>query len=113
MSNTCTSSRCVPAVNGCYLDANCTSGEYCNRSSYTCTAKLAAGTTIPMDGLHTGICANAAAVCLSAQCNTTTITCAQSDAALCSSNNECVNNACRTNRCVPASNGCYEDATLW
>ena len=110
VSNTCTSSRCVPAVNGCYLDANCSSGNFCDRSTYTCTAKLAAGAMIPNDGLHTGVCANAAAVCLSAQCNTVTTTCAESNGSLCDADNKCVTNKCTSDRCVPASNGCYIDA---
>jgi hypothetical protein len=46
-TNTCTESRCVPAVNGCYIDSNRAPGNYCNRSQLTCTAKLTTGTAIP------------------------------------------------------------------
>ena len=67
---------CRPA-GGCNVDADCTSGQWCNESNHTCTAKLTNGTTIPTDAPHTnptlnGDCTPAAGslVCQAAVCDT-------------------------------------------
>ncbi len=109
VSNTCTSGHCVPASGGCYVDGDCSSGQYCDRPSLTCVAKLPAGTAIPSDGLHGGTCADAAKVCASGLCNSATSTCAADDGAVCSSVNQCVSNTCTSGHCVPAVGGCYVD----
>jgi uncharacterized repeat protein (TIGR01451 family) len=109
-SGSCKSYRCVPAANGCYQDLDCSSTQYCRRSTLTCVNKLDKGAAIPSsDGLHTGTCSDAAAVCLSGYCNSTTITCGVSDGASCTVPSDCRNNTCLGAHCVPASNGCYSD----
>jgi hypothetical protein len=71
VSNTCKSSHCVPAQSGCYVDSECSEGNYCDRSQLTCVSKLLAGSTLPSDGLHTNVCNenNATAVCQTSKCN--------------------------------------------
>jgi MYXO-CTERM domain-containing protein len=66
---------CEPA-GGCVSDADCTGGRWCDETTATCTAKLANGTTLPIDVPHTnptldGECIPAAAalVCVSGVCD--------------------------------------------
>lgn len=63
---------------GCVLDTDCATGQWCNETAKSCTAKLANGTAIPTDGLHTaptlnGTCTAAAGtlVCASGACDAT------------------------------------------
>jgi hypothetical protein len=113
-SNACSASgHCVPSAGACWADTDCGGAQYCSRSTFTCTAKQAAGTAIPGDGLHGGACSasSAAAVCTSGACNATTNTCAAGDGSSCSSGAECTHNTCSSGHCVPASgSGCWADA---
>jgi uncharacterized repeat protein (TIGR01451 family) len=108
-SASCKSQHCVPA-SGCYADADCSNTQYCHRSTYTCTTKLAKGTQIPTDTLHTGVCGDAAAVCQSGLCNSATTTCGLSNGGDCTTANQCQNNTCTEQHCVPSSSGCYVDS---
>ena len=83
------SNKCTPAVNGCAADGDCTAAQFCNGTTFTCTAKLATGTAlVTPDALHNnGTCSAAIGTA------------------------ECISGACGTssNKCVPASNGCAAD----
>jgi hypothetical protein len=98
---------CIPAASGsCFVDADCAAGNYCHRSTFTCTAKLAAGIPIPNDGLHGGTCTAAGAVaCTSGACNTSTSTCAVANGAACTAANQCVTNLCGSNGQCGGANG--------
>jgi hypothetical protein len=113
-SNTCSASgACVPSTAGaCWADAECAAGSFCDRATYTCLAKLAAGAPIPSDGLHDGTCATAANVCATGACNVTTNTCSQGNAASCTAAAQCTSNACSASGyCVPTGAGaCYADS---
>ncbi len=111
-NNTCKSGHCVPAAaNSCWADADCSGANYCDRWTYTCTAKLSSGAGVPMDGLHNGTCSDASSVCASGLCNSTTNTCAAADTASCTSSAQCQNNTCKSGHCVPAgADGCWADA---
>lgn len=111
LSNTCTSGTCVPDDNGCYLDSDCGSTSYCNRSTLVCVGRLPAGTPLPDDGLHQSTCSelDAAAVCMSGVCNDASNTCAADDASACSARDECVSNTCTSGHCVPSTQGCWQD----
>jgi len=68
--------KCQPA-GGCNVDADCTSGNWCNETLHACTPTLANNTAIPTDAPHTnpalnGVCSSAASalVCQSAVCDT-------------------------------------------
>jgi hypothetical protein len=103
-----TAGVCIPAAAGsCYVDGECATGTYCNRSTFTCTTKVAVGAAIPSDGLHDGLCSpsNATAVCASGACNTTTNTCAGANGASCTAANQCVANLCGSNGSCGAANG--------
>jgi hypothetical protein len=107
-----TAGVCIPAASGsCYVDGECASGQYCNRGTFTCATKLAAGAAIPNDGLHSGVCSpsNASAVCVSSACNSNSNTCAGANGAACTTGNQCVANLCGSNgKCGAASgqSGC-------
>jgi len=67
----------VVAANYCAVDANCSSGQWCDETTNTCTPELANGTAIPSDPSHTnptlnGTCTPAAGalVCGSGVCDT-------------------------------------------
>lgn len=108
-SATCsTAGVCIPASSGaCYADADCTAGFFCERNNLMCKAKLAAGVAVSNDGLHDGTCsvANAAAVCTSGLCNSTTNTCAAANGADCTMAAECRGNLCGSNAKCGAANG--------
>ena len=110
VNNTCTSLHCVPSSNGCWVDGDCASGDYCDRSTLTCSAKLGPGTAMPNDGLHDGTCSMASSVCTSGECNSTTNTCASATSADCTNANECVSNTCTSLHCVPSVQGCFIDS---
>ncbi|MEI9937366.1 MAG: hypothetical protein WDO69_09075 [Pseudomonadota bacterium] len=58
-------------ANGCRLDSDCSSSEFCNDSSTSCTPKLANGTPLPSDPARVSSCTAAigSAVCLSGVCD--------------------------------------------
>ena len=66
---------CVPATNGCAVDADCSAASYCNTVTYTCVAKLPNGQPVPTVGNHTpvlnGTCGAGvgASVCVSGVCD--------------------------------------------
>ena len=110
-SNACKSGHCVAPSNGCWADADCAAASYCDRSTLTCKADLAAGQPVPNDGLHDGTCASGAAVCVGGLCNASSNTCALSDTSECTANNQCASNTCKSGHCVPsASSSCWDDA---
>lgn len=102
---------------GCSADADCASNQYCAADTRLCQAKLASGSPLPDDPLHSGICTGpsdptAAAACASGECNPETDTCGSSGGATCPGGpSECVSNTCSSSgRCVPSGGlGCYED----
>ena len=113
-SATCsTSGTCMPST-GCWVDADCAQGQYCDRAATTCRAHLAPGATMPNDGLHDGQCteANATALCASGLCNAATNTCGVRNSAGCSRDDECESNVCAPDgRCgAPDGTLCLSDA---
>ncbi len=103
-----TAGVCIPSAAGsCYVDGECGTGQYCSRSTFTCTAKLPAGSAIPSDGLHNGACSpsNASAVCDSGSCNSSTNTCAGANGAACTAANQCAGNLCGSNGLCGAADG--------
>jgi len=67
--------KCQPA-SGCNVDADCSSGNWCNEALHACTPTLANNTPIPSDAPHLspvldGVCTAAAGalVCQSAACD--------------------------------------------
>jgi hypothetical protein len=76
-SGACSANLVCRPAGGCNVDADCTSGQWCNESNHTCTAKLGNGTSIPSDPPHSnptlnGTCSATAGslVCQSAVCDT-------------------------------------------
>ncbi|MGV3623387.1 MAG: L-type lectin-domain containing protein [Archangium sp.] len=110
VSNACVSGHCVAPMQGCWVDGDCGKGSYCDRENLTCAAKLSAGVTMPNDGLHDGTCSAASTVCASGACNAAMSTCAMPMQTRCAQNSECVSNVCASEHCVPAQNGCWDDA---
>lgn len=103
-----TAGVCIPAASGaCYVDGECASNQYCERSSFSCKSKLAAGASIPSDGLHDGTCspANASAVCSTGACNTATNTCAAAAGTACTAAAMCTGNLCGSNGLCGGTNG--------
>ncbi|MGC4069407.1 MAG: L-type lectin-domain containing protein [Polyangiaceae bacterium] len=98
------SGTCVP-TDGCYIDTDCSSNQYCDRSSLLCHAKLTKGETIPTDGLHLGSCDDAANVCVSGHCNAVQSTCAETNGIDCGSNAQCTVNICGANGKCGIANG--------
>lgn len=100
-------SKALSVQAGCNADSQCTSNQYCDKNALTCRSKLAAGVAIPNDGLHGGTCSasSASAVCVSAQCNSATNTCATANGTACATANQCVANVCGSNNLCGASNG--------
>lgn len=102
-SAVCQSAACTPSGvcapgGGCFIDSDCASTQFCDRSTLHCSAKLLAGSAIPTDGLHDGHCnMTGAASCISGQCNVATDTCAASNEADCASADQCITNVCGTN----------------
>jgi hypothetical protein len=105
---------CMPATPGaCFGDADCGSGQFCERSTFACTSKLAAGASIPNNGLHDGTCtaANAAAVCASGACNPSRNTCSAPSGTACTSGAQCTTNSCSASgACVPNRSSCFADS---
>jgi uncharacterized repeat protein (TIGR01451 family) len=52
-SGSCSANSLCRPAGGCNVDADCASNQWCNEASHVCTAKLANGTTIPVDVPHT------------------------------------------------------------
>jgi uncharacterized repeat protein (TIGR01451 family) len=72
-----TNGTCEPA-GGCNVDADCTTGNWCDEASHTCTPQLPNGSTIPNDPAHmnptlNGMCSAQAGtlVCQSGVCDPT------------------------------------------
>jgi hypothetical protein len=115
-----TNGTCVPA-GGCNVDADCTSGNWCNETSHACTPKIANGVAMPTDGAHTnptlnGTCTAAAGtlVCTSAVCDTSDSKCgyANGDGPCTATNGAtvCRSGACSTNGTCETAGGCAADA---
>ena len=99
-------SVCVPAANSCWLDTDCASGEFCHRSTFTCTAKIAAGEALPADNLHDACLASVNSACITGICNTATSTCAKANSESCAAADECETNVCDGDgKCGYASGG--------
>ncbi len=97
-SGACTASGVCAPGGGCFVDSDCATGQYCDRSTLTCTGRLASGVSIPNDGLHNGQCDSSnAVVCASGECNPTTDTCAGDRGADCANPGQCVGNVCGSN----------------
>jgi hypothetical protein len=103
-SNTCTGGVCVPA-GGCSVDANCSADKFCNPSTLTCVSDLTAGTALPNDSLHNGVCSTslAAVVCASGQCNASTNTCSAPNGSACTGASGCTANVCQNSVCGTAN----------
>jgi hypothetical protein len=95
-SGICSAGGVCLAIGRCWVDADCGSTLYCNRSTSTCAPKELAGAPIPKDGLHDGRCTEPAAkaVCETGLCNPETNTCAAPQAAGCTSSAQCVSGVC-------------------
>ena len=90
---------CQPsAAGGCWVDADCAVGQYCDAAALVCHSTLLAGDPLPVDRLHDGDCASAlsAAVCADAACNAVTNTCATAAGTTCASPASCVVNVCNS-----------------
>lgn len=100
---------CAPApAGGCWVDADCASGQYCRTDTLTCTGLLPAGTELPNDRLHDGVCspALATAVCADGACNPTTNTCARATGLACAQAMDCAIGVCTAGVCgLPAGAG--------
>ncbi|MGC4069408.1 MAG: hypothetical protein QM784_33105 [Polyangiaceae bacterium] len=100
-SGTCgeSSKLCVPAQNGCASDEDCSLLQYCNATTFTCSARLPNGAKLPTDVLHDGQCTAklAAIVCESGLCNDVTDTCAAPNGTTCSKGADCENDHCGSN----------------
>jgi cysteine-rich repeat protein len=93
---------CMPnRADACYVDADCSSGQFCERSSWTCRTRLPNGTSLPQDGLHDACDAQspANAACASGQCNPSTTTCGAALGGVCASASECASNLCNGGLC--------------
>jgi hypothetical protein len=88
---------CIP--NGprrCWNDDECGTAEFCQRDTFSCVAKLEAGSSLPHDGLH-DVCPSGtlvSAACVSGRCNAAGATCAQDVGATCISAHDCMSNVC-------------------
>ncbi|MCU0697077.1 MAG: DUF2341 domain-containing protein [Myxococcaceae bacterium] len=100
--NCSTAGICMPnRADACYVDADCSSGQFCERSSWTCRTRLANGAALPQDGLHDACDAQnpVNAACASGQCNAATTTCGAALGGVCSTANECASNVCNGGIC--------------
>jgi len=100
---------------GCKLDTDCTSTQYCNTESHTCSPKLDNGSPVPTVNGHTpelaGTCAVlvAQSVCVSAVCDTSDNSCGFLDGnGTCSKTN--AGTVCRSGKCT-SSGVCGTDPT--
>jgi hypothetical protein len=115
--NCSTNGTCEP-TGGCNVDADCTTGHWCDETAHACKAKLANGTTIPTDGAHTnptlnGTCTGAAGglVCISGVCDTHDNECGYANGdGPCTAGDagaaECRSGACSTNGTCEPAGGC-------
>jgi outer membrane protein OmpA-like peptidoglycan-associated protein len=97
---------CIPTVSDCWVDADCTSDQFCDRESFACTTKLPPGQALPNDGLHDGVCTaeSAPLVCATALCNTSSNLCVSANGDSCTSNADCLSDICNGGVCTaPAS----------
>ena len=115
-----TNAKCKPAT-GCNVDADCTSGNWCDETLHACKPTLANNTALPTDAAHTlptlnGTCTTAAAalVCQSGVCDTADNRCGyDTGVGPCTAANAalvCRSGTCGADlTCRPAS-GCNVDA---
>jgi MYXO-CTERM domain-containing protein len=90
---------CQPqGTNRCVRDADCAAASYCDKSTLSCVAALAAGMPLPSDSGHDSTCSAtvAAQLCASKQCNAVTNTCASPNATVCTAVSQCSSNVCGT-----------------
>jgi MYXO-CTERM domain-containing protein len=119
-SGTCSLAGVCEPPGGCASDADCTGGDWCDESTSTCTAKLANGTSVPVDAPHMnptldGACTLAAAVlvCVSGVCDTKDNKCGYANGdGPCSASSAgvvCRSGACSTNGTCEPMGGCNVD----
>ncbi|MBS2030050.1 MAG: hypothetical protein JST54_19265 [Deltaproteobacteria bacterium] len=111
-----TNGTCEPA-GGCNVDADCSSGNWCDESTHTCIAQLPNGSPIPSDPGHSptlnGTCSPAAGalVCASGVCDSTNNACGFANGGgPCATGSVCQSGACSTNGTCEPSGGCNVDA---
>ncbi len=93
---------------GCFVDADCSASQYCDRANLACVSKGVSGAALPDDGkLHDGVCAQALAqaACVSGTCNAVTNTCADANGVVCTVAGDCVTDFCGTNGQCGQANG--------
>ena|GEM_PF-3564060 len=105
---------CIPSrEEACYVDSDCSSAQFCNRTEMACKARLAVGAQLPADGLHNTCPSNDAnAACATGLCNANTASCAARNGARCDAPNDCVVNVCGSDDlCGYASAGSCTEQT--
>jgi hypothetical protein len=119
-SGTCSLTGVCEPSGGCAIDADCTGGDWCDESTATCSAKLANGTSVPVDAPHVnptlnGDCTPAAAtlVCQSSVCDTKDNECGYANGdGPCTSTSAgtvCRSGACSANGTCEPMGGCNVD----
>lgn len=114
-SGSCSANLLCRPAGGCNVDADCSSNQWCNEASHICTAKLANGTTIPVDVPHTnptlnGTCTVAAAslVCQAGVCDAGDDKCGKlNGSGTCTTANQAT--ICRSSVCDGADGVCGYD----
>ncbi|HVR60899.1 MAG TPA: L-type lectin-domain containing protein [Polyangia bacterium] len=90
-----TTLQCQPTGAGhCTRDADCDAASFCDRTTFSCAAKLAVGSEIPSDGIHDGTCNSGTAVCASGLCNQAMSLCAAPNGQSCTAASACATNIC-------------------
>jgi len=105
-SATCSANGLCAPADGCNVDADCTTGKWCNETMGACLPQLGNGTPIPTDAPHTsptldGDCTDEAAslVCVSGVCDTKDDNCGFSNGVgPCTTAN--AGSVCRSGRCA-------------
>jgi hypothetical protein len=121
-SGMCSSNmHCEPA-GGCNVDADCTTGNWCNETTHMCTPQLANGQPVPTDPGHTapqpilnGTCnpAAGALTCQSGVCDSNDNECGYANEdGPCTpgATNACRSGMCSTNGFCEPTGGCNVDA---
>ena len=114
-SGSCSANLLCRPVGGCNVDADCASGQWCNESIHTCTAKLANGVGIPVDAPHSGptldgSCTVAAStlVCQAGVCETSDNKCGKLNGnGACTVGNQAT--ICRSGVCDPDNKCGYDN----
>ena len=120
-SGACSVNGTCEPPGGCNLDADCPGNNWCNEASHSCTPKLANGSPIPSDPLHTspvlnGVCTSAAAflVCVSGVCDSSDNICGYANTdgpcTIADGATVCRSGACSVNGTCEQSGGCNLDA---